>query len=58
MIVTSLANLSVVSGLQLMAKNARYAQFLFQLADLGCSLQISKLWECARALLKLMPAGE
>ncbi|KAL4220567.1 putative ubiquitin carboxyl-terminal hydrolase FAF-X [Mactra antiquata] len=39
----------------LMSNNQRYAQFLFQLSDLGCSLQVSKLRDTARTLLKLMP---
>ena len=41
-----------------MANSARYAQFFFQLADLGSQLSISKLRDCSRALLKLMPAGK
>ena len=39
-----------------MSNNQRYAQFLFHLSDLGCSLQVSKLRDTARILLKLMPA--
>ena len=41
---------------QLMSNNQRYAQFLFHLSDLGCSLQVSKLRDTARTVLKLMPA--
>ncbi|XP_052783474.1 probable ubiquitin carboxyl-terminal hydrolase FAF-X isoform X2 [Mya arenaria] len=40
----------------LMSNNQRCCQFLFQLGDLGCSLQVSKLRDTARTLLKLMPA--
>ncbi|XP_053404353.1 probable ubiquitin carboxyl-terminal hydrolase FAF-X isoform X2 [Mercenaria mercenaria] len=40
----------------LMSNNQRYAQFLFQLSDLGCSLQVPKLRDTGRTLLKLMPA--
>lgn len=42
---------------QLMAQDPRYAQFLFQLSDLGGQLQVPKLRDTARAVLKLMPAG-
>jgi len=42
---------------QLMSTNPRYAKFLFQLADLGSQLQISKLRDCACNLLQLIPAG-
>ncbi|XP_067668544.1 ubiquitin carboxyl-terminal hydrolase 9X-like [Haliotis asinina] len=40
----------------LMAQDPRYAQFLFQLSDLGGQLQVPKLRDTARAVLKLMPA--
>ena len=40
-----------------MAQNARYTAFMFQLSDLGCKLQIPRLRDGARAVLKLMPAG-
>lgn len=43
--------------LQIMAQNARYTDFLIQLSDLGCQLQIPRLRDGARAVLKLMPAG-
>ena len=39
-----------------MSNHSRYAQFMFQLGDLGSQLQISKLRECARQVLKLMPS--
>lgn len=42
--------------LQLMSNTQRYAQFLFHLSDLGCSLQFPKLRDTARIVLKLMPA--
>jgi len=42
--------------LQLMAQQAQYAQFFFQLADLGSALGHSPLRETARSLLQLMPA--
>lgn len=41
-----------------MANTAKYAKFMFQLSDLGCSLQVPKLRDTARTLLKLMPAGK
>ncbi|XP_071163274.1 ubiquitin carboxyl-terminal hydrolase 9X-like isoform X2 [Mytilus edulis] len=40
----------------IMANTAKYAKFMFQLSDLGCSLQVPKLRDTARTLLKLMPA--
>ncbi|KAG1670256.1 putative ubiquitin carboxyl-terminal hydrolase FAF-X [Nymphon striatum] len=40
----------------LMSLQPNYVQFLFQLADLGSSLQLASLRDAARALLKLMPA--
>lgn len=40
-----------------MSTTAKYAKFMFQLSDLGCSLQVPKLRDTARTLLKLMPAG-
>ncbi|XP_064639618.1 probable ubiquitin carboxyl-terminal hydrolase FAF-X isoform X3 [Lineus longissimus] len=40
----------------LMSIEARYAQFLFQMADLGCQLKLAKLRDTARLLLKLMPS--
>ncbi|XP_066267004.1 ubiquitin carboxyl-terminal hydrolase 9X-like isoform X4 [Branchiostoma lanceolatum] len=40
----------------LAAQQQRYAQFLFQLSDLGSSLAIPHLRDGARSLLKLMPA--
>jgi hypothetical protein len=40
-----------------MSNTAKYAKFMFQLSDLGCSLQVPKLRDTARTLLKLMPAG-
>lgn len=43
--------------LQLMAQQQQYAQFLFQLADLGSSLNIPALRDEAHAVLKLMPPG-
>ena len=43
---------------QLMSNSARYAQFMFQLSELGSSLQMPKLRECARGILKLLPCGE
>ena len=39
-----------------MSNHSRYAQFMFQLGDLGSQLQISKLRECSRQVLKLMPS--
>jgi len=40
-----------------MANDARFAQFLYKITDLGSNLEIDGLRECGRALLKLMPAG-
>ena len=42
----------------LMANDKRYAEFMFKLADLGSTLNIGRLRECARAILKIMPAGK
>ncbi|KAK7089931.1 ubiquitin carboxyl-terminal hydrolase 9X-like isoform X2 [Littorina saxatilis] len=42
----------------IMAQNARYTAFLFQMSDLGCQLQIPRLRDGARAVLKLMPADK
>ncbi|XP_076067071.1 ubiquitin carboxyl-terminal hydrolase-like faf isoform X3 [Oratosquilla oratoria] len=42
----------------IMSVQAKYAKFLLQLADLGCSLLLSQLRDSARALLKIMPADE
>lgn len=39
----------------LMARQQQYAQFLFQLADLGSSLNVPALRDEAHAVLKLMP---
>lgn len=44
--------------LQIMSGQAKYTQFLLQLADLGCSLQLSQLRDSARALLNIMPADQ
>lgn len=43
---------------QLMAQQQQYAQFLFQLADLGSSLNVPALRDEAHAVLKLMPPGK
>lgn len=40
----------------IISNNYRYTQFLFQLSDLGCQLQVARLRDTARAVLKLMPA--
>lgn len=40
----------------LMAQEQQYTQFLFQLADLGSSLNVPALRDAAYALLRLMPA--
>lgn len=40
-----------------MAQQQQYAQFLFQLADLGSSLSVPALRDEAHAVLKLMPPG-
>ena len=42
--------------LQIMSNNPQFAQFLFQLADIGMSLNNPSLRESALALLKIMPA--
>ena len=39
-----------------MSNSPRYAQFLFRCADLGSQLVSNKLRDCARAILRLMPA--
>lgn len=41
-----------------MSGQAKYTQFLLQLADLGCSLQLPQLRDSARALLNIMPADQ
>lgn len=41
---------------QLMSQQAQYAQFFFQLADLGLALCHAPLRDAARSLLQLMPA--
>ena len=47
-----------IPGFQLMSTQHKYADFIFHLADMGCSLEISPLRDGARALLKIIPAGE
>ncbi|KAK6195512.1 hypothetical protein SNE40_000926 [Patella caerulea] len=42
----------------LMSQTVKYCQFLFQLSDLGCQLQVPKLRDTARHVLKLMPADQ
>ncbi|KAG7177623.1 ubiquitin carboxyl-terminal hydrolase FAF-X-like [Homarus americanus] len=42
----------------IMSSQAKYTQFLLQLADLGCTLQLSQLRDSARALLIIMPADQ
>lgn len=41
-----------------MSAQAKYTQFLLQLADLGCTLQLPQLRDSARALLNIMPADQ
>lgn len=41
-----------------MSGQAKYTQFLLQLADLGCTLQLPQLRDSARALLEIMPADQ
>ena len=38
-----------------MSQRAQYAQFFFQLADLGCALRLEQLRDGARNLLQLVP---
>ena len=38
-----------------MATQHKYAEFLFPLSDLGCTLDIPSLRDGARALLKIIP---
>ena len=40
----------------IMARRAGMAQFLIQIFDVGCTLKMPRLRECARSLLKQMPA--
>lgn len=42
----------------IMSAQAKYTQFLLQLADLGCTLQLPQLRDSARALLNIMPADQ
>lgn len=55
--VFSLLSISV-SHFQIMSAQAKYTQFLLQLADLGCTLQLPQLRDSARALLNIMPADQ
>ena len=40
----------------IIAHRAGIAQFIMQIYDVGCSLQMPRLRDCARGLLKLIPA--
>ncbi|XP_047471205.1 probable ubiquitin carboxyl-terminal hydrolase FAF-X isoform X2 [Penaeus chinensis] len=42
----------------IMSGQGKYTQFLLQLADLGCTLQLPQLRDSARALLEIMPADQ
>ena len=46
---------SVCPRLQIMSLHLRYVSFLWQVADLGCSLAMPLLRDGARLLMKLMP---
>lgn len=43
--------------LQIMSLHLRYISFLWQVADLGCNLNMPLLRDGARVLMKLMPPG-
>ena len=43
---------------QIMSRTRNYAEFLFQIADMGSQLEIPKLRECARQILKIMPPDQ
>lgn len=45
------------SILQIMSLHLRYISFLWQVADLGCNLNMPQLRDGARVLMKLMPPG-
>ncbi|GAB1302650.1 Ubiquitinyl hydrolase 1 [Apodemus speciosus] len=49
------ASASQVLGLQIMSLHPRYISFLWQVADLGSSLNMPPLRDGARVLMKLMP---
>lgn len=42
---------------QIMSLHLRYISFLWQVADLGCNLNMPLLRDGARVLMKLMPPG-
>lgn len=42
---------------QIMSLHLRYISFLWQIADLGCTLNMPLLRDGARVLMKLMPPG-
>ncbi|KAJ8358500.1 hypothetical protein AAFF_G00433820 [Aldrovandia affinis] len=41
----------------IMSQHLRYISFLWQVADLGCNLNMPLLRDGARVLMKLMPPG-
>jgi len=41
-----------------MAHKLQYTRFLLELSDLGCELEIPSLRDCAREILRCIPAGE
>ena len=43
---------------QLMAHKLQYTRFLLELSDLGCELEIPSLRDCAREILRCIPAGK
>jgi len=43
---------------QLMAHKLQYTCFLLELSDLGCELEIAPLRDCAREILRCVPAGK
>jgi len=42
---------------KIMSLHLRYISFLWQVADLGCNLNMPLLRDGARVLMKLMPPG-
>jgi len=40
-----------------MAHKLQYTRFLLELSDLGCEIEIPSLRDCAREILRCIPAG-
>lgn len=51
-------NVTLRPASQIMSLHPRYISFLWQVADLGCNLNMPLLRDGARVLMKLMPPGK